>query len=254
MACYSSKVNAQILNADRFGSKVDSANTLRTAFDLGMKLYRQKTVILSFNHKLDLSYWFKRNVLILVGKFNLFRSGSKNILNGGYGHLRFRPFQHNWFHPEFFTQYQLDGVRGMRERILLGGNARFRITEYDKGRFDIGLGYMYENEYWDYSGVPDDVLVTEDKPIRNHYTKINFYISYAQKLAETMQIQTMFYYQARSDINFIRPRLSLNLNLSFSMTKHIQFLVKYGMIYDAAPVVPIYNLYYTLLNTLQFRF
>lgn len=251
---FSYSAKAQILNADRFGSSVDSTKFLKAAFDFGMKLDRQKTVILSFNTKLDLSYWFKNNILIVVGKFNLFRSGSSNILNGGYGHLRLRLAQNNWVHPEIFTQYQLDGVRGMRERILAGANARFRVIEYDKGRFDIGLGYMYENENWDYTGVADDVIVVDDTPIRNHYTKANIYLSYVQAIGKAVTTHTMIYYQARPDINFIKPRLSLNLNLDFKITKHVRFIVKYGMIYDAAPIVPIYNVYYSMLNTIRFRF
>ena len=86
---------AQILNADQFGRKVDSLHTFKGLFEFGATIQKQNSIIFSCNTRLDLSYWYKNSLFVLVGKFNLFRSGSQDILKGGYGHGRMRLFQNN---------------------------------------------------------------------------------------------------------------------------------------------------------------
>lgn len=243
---------AQILNADRLGSNVDSTNTFRGLFDFGMNINKQNDLIISFDTKLDLSYWFKRNVLMLVGKFNLFRTGSENLINGGYGHLRLRILHDHWIHPEIFAQYQQDGVRGMETRLLAGANTRYKVVEYDKGHVHLGFGAMYEFERWNYSGVPSNITIVDDTPIENHYVKLNLYASYLQKVGKVMTVQTIMYLQTRPDSQIIYPRFSGNVLLSFNITKHIQFSVKYSMFYDALPVVPVPNLNFAMVNKIRF--
>lgn len=246
------KGQAQILNADRLGSQVDSTNTFRGLFDFGMNINKQIDLIVSFDTKLDLSYWFKRNVLMLVGKFNLFRTGSENLINGGYAHLRLRILHDHWIHPEVFGQYQQDGVRGMETRILGGLNTRYKLVEYDKGHVHLGFGAMYEFERWNYSGVPSNIVVLDDTPIENHYIKLNLYASYLQQVGKVMNIQTIMYLQSRPDSQIIYPRFSGNVLLSFNITKHIQISMKYSMFYDAKPVVPVPNLNFAMVNKIRF--
>ncbi|MCP4437628.1 MAG: DUF481 domain-containing protein [Aureispira sp.] len=243
---------AQILNADRLGSKVDSSNTFRGVFDFGMSMKKQTDLIISFNTKLDLSYWFKRNVLMLVGKFNLFRTGSDNLINGGYGHLRLRILHDHWIHPEVFAQYQQDGVRGMETRILAGANTRYKVVEYDKGHVHLGFGAMYEYERWNYTGVPSTITIIDDTPIGNHYIKLNLYASYLQNIGKVMDIQTIMYVQSRPDSQIIYPRISGNIALGFKITKHIRISMRYSMFYDAAPPVPVPNLNFSMINKISF--
>lgn len=246
--------NAQILNADGFGAPVDSGNALKGVIDLGMNINKQNSLILSFDTKADISYWFKNNVLITAGKFVLFRSGNKNLINTAFSHFRFRLRQDLWIHPEFFTQYQLDGVRGMKERFLLGGNLRFRLKEYDKGALFIGLGGMYEFEHWNYSGVPAHIIIADDTPVRNHFGKLNFYLSYRQKLGEWASWNSIFYFQSRLDSYFFSPRISSDAQITFKINKYLSFAVRYNVYFDALPPVPIFNWYYSVTNKIVFSF
>jgi hypothetical protein len=247
-------LQAQILNADGFGATVDSSKRWLGHLDFGMQLNKQADLLISFDTRADVSHWWKGNVMMLAGKFALFRTGSTNLVNGGYGHYRFR-FQQRWrLHPELFAQYQLDGIRGMQERILFGANLRWRIFEEEQNHLFMGLGAMYENEYWDYSGVADTIIIPDDTPIRTQLPKINSYITYRHQINELAKIYIVCYAQSPPNRNFAQPRLSTDLRLNLDFGKHIGFSIRYTLNYDANPIVPINKLYYTMINKLVFRF
>lgn len=250
----SSTISAQILNADRFGAKLDSTNTFKALFDIGFTIQKQVDLIFSLDSKLDLSYFYKRSLFVLIGNFKLFRSGSTNILNGGFAHARTRIIKDNWVHPEFFGQYQLDGIRGMENRVLGGGNLRFILTEYDDGHLHLGLGTMYEFERWNYSAVPSSITIVDETPIINHYVKLNFYLSYTQKIKDIAFFQVTAYFQARPDRFILYPRISLNGKMTFKFTKNIHFAIIYNLFHDALPPVPIDKLYFSFINKLTFNF
>lgn len=247
--------HAQILNADRYGSKVDSLHNFKALFDVGFNLQKQTTIIYSLNARVDLSYYYKESLFVLIGNFKLFRTGSTNILNGGFAHTRIRFFKNHWIHPEFFGQYQLDGVRGMEQRILGGGNGRFIIKQYPKGHLHFGLGLMYEYEQWNYKAVPSSISVADrNQLIKNHFVKLNSYISFTQQIKKVATIQLTAYFQARPDRFFVFPRIALDGRLTFKITKHILFSVRYNLFYDALPPVPIDQLYFSFVNKLSFTF
>lgn len=246
--------NAQILNADRLGTKVDSVHTFKALFDIGFNIQKQVDIILSLDTKVDLSYYYKQSLFVLIGNFKLFRSGLVNILNGGYAHTRLRFAQHNWIHPEFFGQFQADQIRGMEQRGLGGGNLRFIIKEYDKGHLNFGLGLMYEYEHWNFSAVPSTIIILDKTPIHNHYIKLNAYLSYTQTIKELLTFQITAYFQSRPDSYFIAPRLSVTGSTTINFTKNISFAIFYNIYYDSAPPVPIDKLFFTITNKLVFTF
>ena len=240
-------VKAQILHADGFGRPVDSTHHFKGALDAGMSINKQSNVMVSFDAKGDLSYWHLNNVLISTNAYSLFRTGSKNLINGGFSHLRYRLHIHKKIQPEFFAQYQLDNIRGMKERLLTGSNLRYRIVENQKAAVFASLGAMYEFEKWDYSGIRPDATPKPDT-IRNHFIKLNAYVSYRQKFNENVNMNLIFYFQSRPDSYFIVPRVSAEAHFNFKVSKHIALALHANLYYDAAPPVPIYNLYYTFVN------
>ncbi len=242
----------QILNADQFGSQVDSTRHFKGLFEIGANIQKQNTILVALNTKLDLAYWHRQSLYTIVGQFNLFRSGSRNLINGGYAHARMRLQQENWIHPEFFAQYQANGVRGMENRILLGGNIRFRLIKDKNSKLFAGVGYMYEYERWDFSGVSDISGLTNTTPFDNHYTKTNLYVSYAQKLKEVAYFQLIGYFQTRPDRFITSPRLAFQGLLRFQISKHISFTIKYDIFYDALPPVPIDQVFFSFNNKITF--
>lgn len=250
----SSCTQAQILNADRYEVTIDSTKPFKALLDIGFSINKQNTLLFSLDSKVDLSYARGQNLWVIVGQFKLFRSGSKNLLNGGFAHARSRFFRKNWIHPEVFAQYQLDGVRGMELRLLGGANARFTIKEYEDGRFHLGLGAMYELERWNYSGVPNDRLPSIIDPVINHFVKVNSYLSFSQKFNKLLLLQVTAYLQFRPDSFILYPRLSIDGSVGVILGKHVQFTVQYTIFHDSLPVVPIDQLFFTIVNKLTFSF
>lgn len=243
----SSITKAQILHADGFGRPVDSTHHFKGALDAGMSINKQNSVIVSFDAKGDLSYWHLNNVLICTNAYALFSTGSKSLINGGFSHLRYRMHIHKKLQPEFFAQYQLDNIRGMKERLLTGSNLRYKIVENKNAAIFASLGAMYEFEKWDYSGIRPDATPKPDT-IRNHFIKLNSYVSYRQKFNENVNMNLIFYFQSRPDSYFIVPRVSAEAHFNFKVSKHIALVLHANLFYDAAPPVPIYKLYYTFIN------
>ena len=246
--------SSQILNADSYGSKVDSTHHFKGLIDFSFTIQKQVDIILAFGSNADFSYYYKHSLFVVTGNFNLIRSGNQDLLNSGFAHTRIRFRKDNWVHPELFVQYQLDGVRGMEQRVLGGGNLRFILKEYKKGHLHLGLGVMYEYERWNYTAVPSTVLILDNTPVQNHYFKMNLYLSYTQKIKEIAYFQMATFFQARPDSYFVYPRLSVNGMITFNFTKHIHFSIRYDVFYDALPVVPIDNLYFSISNKLSFTF
>lgn len=243
----------QILNTDGIGRPVDSSNVFNAMFDFGLTINKQNSLLIAMDTKAELSYWHKNNSLIFSSNFALFRTGSQNLLNGGYAHLRFRMRQNKLLQPEFSAQYQLDNIRGMKERILAGAKMRFRILDKTNISLFAALGAMYEFEKWDYSGIRPEFTFVADT-IFNHFIKVNSYISYRQVINNFATLNVVVYYQARLDRYFILPRVSFDAQMNFKFTKHISFAVKANVFYDAAPPVPIYNTYYSIVNKVIFSF
>lgn len=247
----------QILNTDAFETGVDTTRALHLKWDLGFNLIKQQTLLLAFDTELNTAWATPRNMLMLIGHFNFFRTGKQNLLNGGYGHLRWRYLGHRRLQPEVFAQYQMDAVRGMLHRGLAGSNLRMHLWEspQGKGRFDLGLGAMYEYEHWNYSGVPAGTPIPPNaEPIKNHFIKFNSYLAYNQKVKEFFAIQAMIYFQARPDSYFRYPRLSGDLSFQFKLSKHIALAVEWKLLYDALPPVPVTKMLYTVMNKLSFHF
>jgi hypothetical protein len=241
-------VNAQILNTDKIGKPVDSTHFFAGGFELGVNLNQQKTFLVAVDTKVDLSYWHLNNVLILTGNFALFRTGSTNLINSAFSHLRYRMRIHKIFQPEFFSQIQLDNIRGMKQRVLAGGNLRFELHGKPEIAFHSGLGVMYEWETWDYSGVDAPLIPSNAQTIQNHFLKLNLYFSYRHKINNWADIQTVIYFQSRPDRYFIFPRLSGDAQLTFKFNKHLGFSVAGNIFYDAFPPVPIQRLFFSVTN------
>lgn len=247
-------LHAQILNADAYGTKVDTNHRFSALVDLNFNLRQQINLILSLGINADFSYFKKRNLYTLSGNFNFISNAGQELQNSGYIHFRTRFFKDFWIHPEFFTQYQLDGIRGMENRGLVGGNLRFEITTYNKGHLHLGIGCMYEFERWNYDGVTDNSLIINNTPINTNFIKMNAYLSLTQKLFKIVKLQIIAYLQARPDYYIQYPRISTNGMISFEISKHISFLFSFDIFYDALPVVPIDKLYYSIKNSIRFRF
>ena len=121
----------QILNADQFGKDVADSSRFHGDFKFGFDINNTKRSPYRFLYVSRIKLFIPSRTNHFCGKLRSIKSGSDKLLNGGYGHLRFRAFTQIKWNPELFVQYQLDEVRGLEERILAGANLRYVIYEKD---------------------------------------------------------------------------------------------------------------------------
>ena len=253
MCCITSMaLSGQILNADKFGRHTDTSNAFRGNISLALLLNKQEKVLYSTSAAFDLSYLLKENVLILAGSSSFIRSGSENLINGGFLHMRYRHGYNKKYTPELFAQIQYDAIRGLREREIAGANLRRTIFNTAAGYLYLAAGAMVEREEWDYSAVTKPGY-QDKEPFTNVFFRINSYLSFHKAISDNAEARLVTYYQVRPDVPG-RYRVSGEGQLNLRITKLLSFGLSLRAFYDSKPPVPIENLYYTLNNDLKWRF
>ena len=247
-------VSGQILTVDKLEKQDTSKHqNFFTNLDFGFNFIQEEVSILDLKTSAELTYFLKKDLIYSITQYNLAATDKVNYLNAGYTHLRYRINNESKVSPEFFGQYQWDGVRGMKNRALGGSNLRFTIISDSSFSFYAALGAMYEYEVWDYRGVPDDKVPVNSSDEYTSYIKLNSYFKINKQFSKNAKLIFITYIQARPDNNIIYPRISPSLKLNFNISKKVSFTVNFSSIYDFDPIVPIRNFYYSFSNTIQVR-
>ena len=100
----------QVLDADR--TKPDSsAKKLNCVIGITGSIDKQKKNLVDGATSVDLSNnIFKNHIIIFKGTFDFTTNGDEFLQNSGYLHLRFRDNDTRLLSPEYFIQYQWNGV------------------------------------------------------------------------------------------------------------------------------------------------
>lgn len=246
------KGQSQIINID----KVDtSAYQIKPVFNasltVGVEIDKQKTTLYDATNTAELMLQKRKELYFFSGSYRFTYNGPQDFLNTGYLHLRWRHHYKNRFHPETFTQYQWDNVRGLEHRALLGANLRFNFWKQGKIDFNAGLGLMYEDEKWNYAGVDSAKIPADPTPIVNHFIKLNSYLRLDWKSGANSDLALALFFQTRPDR--IEPRIAPMLQWSVSAGKHLSINTGFSSVYDAKPVVPIHHFYFTFSNSISLK-
>jgi hypothetical protein len=220
---------------------------------LALEIDKQSTTLFDASNFLDVSLQKNKELLIGSASNRFTNDGSTSFLNTGYVHLRWRHSYKDKLHPETFTQYQWDAQRGMVYRYLAGGNLRYNFWHRRKWEMTFGEGAFYENEQWNYTAV--DSLKIPPQPIDQKVSRLrsNSYIKWEGSPSPNSDFAAVVFYQA-SYSDFFRPRVSVRINFDVSVSKHFSLAVAYNGLYDAKPVVPIFNYYYNLSSGVAYKF
>lgn len=245
---------AQILNVDKITSIPDSATKkLHILLNFGLEVDGQETAVIDAKSTLDISYFIQKNVFIFVTKFDETMTGEKKVLNAGYSHLRLRLAEPKQIRPEFYTQYQWDGVRGLKGRFLTGANVRFPLFKNKTSIIDLAIGIMNEQEEWNYSGVPVEKTPLNPQHIKTNFVKTNTYLKITKNISKNVVFVFMNFLQTRPNKNYKNFRYSSSLQCTLKLSRKIDFAFEFNSIYDRQPIVPIKNFYYDLTNGLVIR-
>lgn len=254
LLCVNTASFGQILNAEAFQSQNEPLEKWRGQTAFGVNLDKQQALVYSVFTDVDAALRIKTKSLLTASRVRVSGTGDNLLLNGGFVHLRLRDNTGKLLLLEHYTQYQWDGVRGLKNRYLLGSNVRQLLQHDSLGSLYAGFGAFYEFEQWGFGAVPSDrrPIVLDDRNV--NLLKFNAYIRFFRKIAPNLRVGTTFYYQARPEYFFDDYRLAGNLELIFQVSKNLEFRVNYEGIYDTQPIVPIDKFYFTLSNRFVFRF
>lgn len=248
------QANAQILNAEAFQSQNEPTQKWKGQTAFGFNLDKQSTLIYSMFTDVDVSYRIKNKSLLSASRLRVTGTDDDLLLNGGFVHFRLRDNTGKLLLVEHYTQYQWDGVRGLKNRYILGTNLRQRLQHDSLGSLYAGFGTFYEFEQWGFSAVPNQRRPLDLSDVNKNLLKFNLYIRFFRQITPSVRFGSTFYYQARPEYFFGDYRLAGNLELIFQVSRNFEFRLNYDGIYDTAPIVPIDNFYFTLANRFVYRF
>ena len=251
--CFQLTVNCQIISID----KTDTLSYNHKAkwdgnISEGIEIDKQNTTLFDATNTADFSVSKWKNLFIFSGSERFTFTSAQDFLNTGYLHVRWRYKYKNKLHAEAYSQYQWDDKIGMKYRIVGGGNIRYNLLHKTKSDLVIGTGLLYESEGWNYEGVDTSKIHISGPAIYVHRLKSNTYLKWEGSLSSTVNLTTALFYQGSFD-NYFQPRLSGTINLDAAINTHLSFGFKFYCMYDANPVVPITNTYWSFSNNFTYK-
>lgn len=233
----------QILNIEKARMDNDTLEAFIGNASFNFTLKQRNSQVISMRSILNLTHATKKHNYILIGNLHLIKVEGRDVISDGSSHVRWNIMKQKKLSYELFAQGQYDQARGMKHRFLTGGDIRYRLRYSDKITMAAATGVMYENEMWELN---EETADTE-------FIKSTSYVSIQNQFTKSFEINCISYYQARFD-NFFKPRVTADINLNFRISKIFSFNSKLSGIYDAAPVVPVRNLFYTFSNGITLNF
>lgn len=202
----------------------------------------------SLSNDLNAVFAPKKHAYIVLGKLAYTENNGEPILNNGYLHLRVNFNYEKKLSHEAFGQMQYDNFRGLSDRYILGGGIRWRVIQSDNFLGAIGTGPMYEKEIW--QNINSEGVQNKDM------LKLSSYIILRWDITETVNFNTIFYYQVGYDnaIEAARNRLSSSSNFNFKISEFLSFTTSVSMAYEDKPIIPITKFIYGVENGLTLTF
>lgn len=246
---------SQILNIDRENGQDTVPKKVTAAFGFSFIGDKQRRNVIEFTNTSELVIRVKKDrIVIFNGLTDLIFNGSTILENNGFFQLRFRDNDKRKFYPDFFTQYQWNGIQGMEYRALAGVNARFRFLEKRRSDLYVSIGSFYEAEKWNpflksYSFSKD----SSDIVYRNLF-RLNLTTKFAFKIGKHIDFSGISYLQFPINEFFGSPRWFFDSNLNYEVNKHLSMVLHYDHNLDNYRPLPIENYYYNLSFGFQIRF
>ncbi|MEY4603762.1 MAG: hypothetical protein RIT43_1054 [Bacteroidota bacterium] len=246
---------AQILNIDRENGQDSVPKKVSAAFSFSFIGDKQRRNVIEITNTSELDIHVKKDrIIIFNGLTDLIFNGGTILENNGFFQLRFRDNDKRKFYPDFFTQYQWNGIQGMEYRALAGVNGRFRFLEKRRSDLYVSIGTFYEAEKWNpflksYSFSKD----FEDVVYRNLF-RLNLTTKFAFKIGKHIDFSGISYVQFPINEFFDSPRWFFDSNLNYEVNKHLSMVVHYDHNLDNYRPLPIENYYYNLSLGFQIRF
>ena len=245
---------AQIINIDKIDTSAYQKKAIWNGIIAsGLEVDKEKSTLFDGTSNADISLQKYKELLIFSAADRFTYDGQTSFLNTGFAHIRWRHDYKAQLHTESFIQYQWDANRGMIHRYLGGINLRYNFWHRQEWEMTFATGAFYEDELWDYRAVDSSKIPPNPVPQRSQKVRSNTYIKWEGAPTKTSNISIIVFYQAPFN-DFLKPRISMNVNFTVDVSKHFSLGLTYAGLYDSKPVVPITNFYYSLANSLVYKF
>lgn len=250
---FANECHAQIINID----KIDTTAYIKKViwdgtFSSGLEIDKQKATLYDASNFLDVSMQKYHELFIFSASDRFTYNGPQDFLNTGYLHLRWRHDYKDQLQGESYMQYNWDAKIGLRNRFVTGVNMRYNFWHRRLWEMTFATGLMYENETWDYAAVDSAKIPANPVDVKTSLLKSNSYIKWEGKVSASSTIAIAVFYQAGFD-DFFQPRIATNVSFDVDISKHFSLGLKYAGVYNSKPVVPIFNFYYSLSNSLIYK-
>jgi hypothetical protein len=247
-------VYGQVLSIDRLSEQDTIKRSFRIFTALSFSNEKQKKALLDFTNKTELYYFTKRDYLVgLLAQVDVALNGKTINENNGFFQLRFRDNDTRKISPDFFTQYQWNGIQGMEYRFLLGANARFKFFEKKKSDLFAGIGIFQESERWNPTLTAYAFSVDSLSVINRNMLRLNTTAKFALLFGKNTELTGTTFVQFPLNSNFNSPRWFLDMNLNFNFSKHLSFSIHYDHNLDAFRPLPIDTYFYATTMGIQLR-
>ncbi len=237
--CYTQIVNIenQRLNAKKEGF---SGNV-----DLKLNLTYATVQLFQIGSNAKVAYTKKRHYAMLLTDYSLVTSGlNQEFINRGFEHLRYNyTFKDSGKVVfEAFQQGQFNKIQKISQRLLFGTGLRFKLIDQKNYQLNIGSSVMGEYEEMDMS----PTLISQDVLLSN-------YISFDGQFNSTFGINFITYFQPKL-IDFGNYRIATEAQLRFKINQFLSLKIIYKLNHDSRDLPDIRKTFYSLSNTLSFRF
>jgi hypothetical protein len=240
----------QILFLDRENEN-DSLNRKYSGLiDLTISADKQRKNILELTQQSEFDWLIRQtNVLIVLTHTDFVFNGPTVLENNGYFQLRYRNNDTKKLAPDYFLQYQWNGITGLQNRALAGINARFRFWDDRKDDLYASAGLFYEYEKWNPFLSNYAFGGTGLNEVNRKLVRLNFSLKTAFQIGKGIDFSAISYLQSPLNAgvkNLINPRWVLDSQLNFQINKHLMFNVKYNLNLDYFRPLPIDPFFYSL--------
>lgn len=240
----SGNVNAQIVNIEnkRLNSK---QNGFTGSADFNFQLTYASKQLIQIGDKIKLAYTKNKHYLMLLTNHSFVGSNSGgDFVNKGFEHVRYNyTFKDSGkVIFEAFQQGQFNKIQKINQRFLLGTGLRFLIIDKKNYQLNFGSSLMGEYEELDYI----------DNPISQDILSSN-YLSFDAQFNETIGMNSITYFQPKF-INFGNYRIANETLIRFKINKYLSLKIVYTLNHDSRDLPDVRKTYYSLSNTLSFRF
>jgi hypothetical protein len=246
-----SLLKAQILNVDRENGQDSIARKQMFSWNVSFSSDKQKKNLLELTNVAEYDRFFKNDqVLITLLNTDASFNGKTILENNGYFQMRLRNNDKKRVAPDYFMQYQWNGIWGLQNRAIAGCNARFKFWDDKTDDLFMSIGAFYEYEKWNPNlssyafGGNSTAIVYRNIP------RLNFSAKTAVQLKKGIDLSAITFLQFPMNdalAHFAKPRWFLDLNLNFEINKHLSMVVHYDQNLDYYRPLPI-DLYFYNLN------